>query len=1584
MYDLMHRNSSCEGRGTGGVFSKQVSVLNVEDFENRSTIHSMFESNSGTCWIFANGRKDVSLAQETFSDWVANCKKPAEDALSACMHMQKPLVSVYLLVSASSLQELASLLQFNFSILGPRQSRKGIALICEDGPIVQDLRALARVDVGECCVAGMHWACVKDSICQMLMGREVFDLSTEKHVVSSSDTPVAVPLARMRAWEDINVVGYYECEYEAENASDEMERSRDNFYKGEQPEWLNFYLRHDIERSLLRKLKDEVQQRLESLKGQNFGQERDNRTSIRTVVLHHSPGTGGTTLCRRVLWEFRKTFRCALIQAITNSTAMQVSSLYDFKESHTGPNAILPVLLLVDCVNTHAFRSLCSDLNRSRVRSVILQCRPILSEPLQKKQIYGDAEYHLDRHLSKSEIKQVAHLINQLEPDRDKRTQIIRNVKSNQQILYFGLQLFGQEYNHKLLEKYVVYHLENVAELEVEMLKFCSLVYTYMHVGIPRSCVQSLLSPLEGPFRVSMADISDTTADMIVLNTEGYETYAYEGYRPAHHLIGVEVLHRFQLLETAMQFLDKMVGRRSEYAANILTDIAIRLFTKRDAKVGWDEENVDGDEDIAAEKTSEHAGRVQLRRFSPFITTLMKDEGKFEALELLLVLCEKTLGCPGNAFVWQHLARYLAYEVGEMELPRKFAGFLSFLLWGETYWLHDDSDDGDSSLEKPIDKYTGYEAAVMAIDKAIDQEKDRSIFHTTKGLVYKLQLSPYKARPCSVEKLYEVIRTAQQSFEAFEVAKNCPMAFINWYAMIGKIEVCLDLLAIVKGSEVFKGYVLPADHKKVFREFMDGSDTPKEMRGLDPDQIAFIRGREECIRRTLDDIFECEHLTGRWDKKQRYEYQSAQARGARLRRKFVEVSDCQYTIDLAKKERKTESSPELRRQMVEEMLYVQGEDPYSTWVAFSDKDMSEIARWLKPSCSVQRGRLNTDTETTVLMFVRACVEGRDVATLNGGTKELIAIVNSWCSSKPKSAWAHLFQYMLYFPLPNPICTPDKEVVKQAINCCLTTIRNKQYAPRKSRPRYFFGRGEGIAMIMSAAKISLDYYENTTNFWRSKRVMASLIRLKGTKHKFGQIMYQGIEVSFDNELYPKESKDWLWFYLGFTIQGPYAYDPVDQEKYDELRKVDLSTLPDIPLRSSPKPHRSLRNQNRRDQKGTTEHFQRAEIPPRFRSAIDQAEKVPALIPTAQLPKKQMWKPANSSQPFRDSVQEKNRFGKSEDIEATPSYTSDWDKHAAENLHDFDTSDHQHQSQQWTFESVDCLAKRLNSRSMGKGDADRSKLLSKRDAEVVKDAYASTINEKDKDVLDTEVVVSQIHPSINTGQIATVFSSFGIVLKVTKRNAKTAVVLFSTSQGASKAVSCGKVTIGNFRVIVKRADRKAEPLTAVGDYGQSLIGSGERRVRQKRTTCDRGETSVFTSPSSRITKKTPTCEDGHAVLIQNIDPSTQDEDIWLIAKLIDEDAQVVRLSDGSAIATYRDYQTACLAQKQLHGHVLNGTKNLQVKLLPPDEDSRQPVHSSAPQSKAVAKSLDTQHCDQEFNQLLQEEVIIFLIVVEFCNG
>ena len=80
--------------------------------------------------------------------------------------------------------------------------------------------------------------------------------------------------------------------------------------------------------------------------------------------------------------------------------------------------------------------------------------------------------------------------------------------------------------------------------------------------------------------------------------------------------------------------------------------------------------------------------------------------------------------------------------------------------------------------------------------------------------------------------------------------------------------------------------------------------------------------------------------------------------------------------------------------------------------------------------------------------------------------------------------------------------------------------------------------------------SLENGESKTNLWRSREISEKLERVCGQKdvNFNGVITYQGIQLRFDDKRYPKQSKDDLWFYVGFSLSGPYAYDPVDNDTY----------------------------------------------------------------------------------------------------------------------------------------------------------------------------------------------------------------------------------------------------------------------------------------------------------------------------------------------------------------------------------------------------------------------------------------------------
>ncbi|KAF1380797.1 hypothetical protein PFLUV_G00167720 [Perca fluviatilis] len=94
-----------------------------------------------------------------------------------------------------------------------------------------------------------------------------------------------------------------------------VKQAEENFYRGGPPKWLNFYISEQaesdgtgtpfIKRDGYNKLVDQIQQQ------RKF-------PGISAVKLFHQPGCGGTTLAMKVLWDLRKTFRCAVLTGSTS------------------------------------------------------------------------------------------------------------------------------------------------------------------------------------------------------------------------------------------------------------------------------------------------------------------------------------------------------------------------------------------------------------------------------------------------------------------------------------------------------------------------------------------------------------------------------------------------------------------------------------------------------------------------------------------------------------------------------------------------------------------------------------------------------------------------------------------------------------------------------------------------------------------------------------------------------------------------------------------------------------------------------------------------------------------------------------------------------------------------------------------------------------------------------------------------------------------------------------------------------------------------------------------------------------------
>lgn len=145
-----------------------------------------------------------------------------------------------------------------------------------------------------------------------------------KQVVTANGSLAEIPSHQWLKWTDLSILSANECEdidvtLEQSMANEEETR----FYKGGQVSWLNFYFPNQVmKRSNMDTI--EVEILALALKG--------DCAEIPKVTIHHMPGTGGTTLAKHLLWNKRKTFKCAVIERITHSTFFQICDFWESGE----------------------------------------------------------------------------------------------------------------------------------------------------------------------------------------------------------------------------------------------------------------------------------------------------------------------------------------------------------------------------------------------------------------------------------------------------------------------------------------------------------------------------------------------------------------------------------------------------------------------------------------------------------------------------------------------------------------------------------------------------------------------------------------------------------------------------------------------------------------------------------------------------------------------------------------------------------------------------------------------------------------------------------------------------------------------------------------------------------------------------------------------------------------------------------------------------------------------------------------------------------------------------------------------------
>lgn len=1139
VFDLFDSSSSSKHDGLHYALNEttdapRAKIRTLDEFKEVTPDKDALISTRGTTWIFSNEEMQKG-------DWIKCSKDCLYRALSAYKQCFLPgrLVCVFLCFGEGAVYEMADIMESSFSILGNSAS-SCVTIISETRPVAEAFIKASKPslqrELGECSVTGIPWTLLKEIVREMVGPSNFEERGATTELPYFTGQLKEVLNKTVHSWNDLEV---YSPNPPLPSSAEVIEKERDAFYKGAQASQINLFHNQSIPRSLEKDVNSKVERALKSLSKGNV----DANYHVKTVTVSYEPGSGATTLCRRILWNKRRDYRCAVVKAITSSTDFQIEELQSIAYDDKNVSFSLPVLVLVDNFPESDVCALTEHIMKRQTKCVVLTTLPISKSATNRK-----FEFTLGK-LDDLETNLVKNILINITNDSEKRREAEQVLEREKRFIWFGLELFGREYlkikerlqNH--IHSILMAFLGDSRGEHKMLLDICCFLNKYSDgcVILPHSVVLDLLYETSSWAKQHCPDIQDVHEVFGgLLLEEQNETNGYYGWRPAHSLVSEVVTSRISVEEIAILSLEKICKGKA-YVIKFLRQQVFRLFLdrKRISDPVFLEEQAVDDGAVGTDFENEVFGFYGKRtRYSPVIVDILDKEINIQgALKVLLTICEKATQTEEKAYAWQQLARFMGYEMRANSMDKQ----------DDLHKRLYNAMRKERPVELPMPR-TGIDAAHVAVDIAVSLQPSYTNHYTTKGVLYLSQLRDYKLP--LLRSLPEAIEICRKALGVYDKALETSRG-TNHFSMIGKIQAIISLLEIVKD--------LPCFHSedKTFMSYLKKGEVPPEMENeLSLDERDYVQSLSSTTLDLLNELFGNLKLkqTTTYDENELRGLNNAKIRASNLRRKFYEVtgfdkrelSSEEYSMRLS-----STTIPELAvyQQKVQDILFIKDETPYSAWSKLSDSEVDLIYQLLRSLCLRGRGSHND-----MLICSKACLQLKDRPHVD----ELDKIVTIWVEKFPNSEWAHLFNYMIHFPIPNGSLAPYNSSTKASIRKCGRIVQEKAGSGfRKSGAEYFLGKGIGLNAIVSSQEFRWleTKWKTKTEFWRGKEPSERLERVQGQKDvgSKGIISYQGIQLHFDNTLYPNESKDDLWFYVGFTVAGPYAYDPVDNDTYAALKQ-----------------------------------------------------------------------------------------------------------------------------------------------------------------------------------------------------------------------------------------------------------------------------------------------------------------------------------------------------------------------------------------------------------------------------------------------
>lgn len=550
-----------------------------------------------TSWVFCNGRANEENNDDLPFDPSNWLKKRAGEVNDMVNFICNPdilpknrLLVVFLLYSG--ITDVSNpLLETFCTIYRKLGGEDNMLCICKDSTVFSQWKEVVwtrcQIDISSKCIYELSLFEVN---CTIIKVKEPQTRSSQRYLPSTGLSSVLLTKRDEELMTFLDILSENECEdteiESMETFEDFKKNIEENFYRGGKVTWWNFYLSERPGR--LPFIKRDKYEELHNLLTPTGG-----HTSQCVIInLFHHPGCGGTTLAMHVLWNLRRKFRCAVVKnntAQNNEIADQVIHLLTYGKDEQ--SSYTPVLLLVDswedvedlqrCILYAAHETKQNNL------AIILNC--------QRSQFPAANSQN-------SRIDSI-FITNELSPKEQGFFQVKLSelkVHHEKPETFYAFMIMTENFSENYIENLVCNTLKdlNVSTNVGQLISFLALLNTYVN----GSCMSlSLCEEFVGIRNVlwgqeTLRDKMDPYFTLLIsFNVEEFGTY--QAVRFLHQMIAKHCLqvltakHHVKLCEIATNLLHCDLLYKSGIGKDILVqNILIMLITRQRKELGDDKD----------------------------------------------------------------------------------------------------------------------------------------------------------------------------------------------------------------------------------------------------------------------------------------------------------------------------------------------------------------------------------------------------------------------------------------------------------------------------------------------------------------------------------------------------------------------------------------------------------------------------------------------------------------------------------------------------------------------------------------------------------------------------------------------------------------------------------------------------------------------------------------------------------------------------------------------------------------------------------------------------------------------------------